>query len=186
MPRRQKKLPIYLVPEEAELLIQHATSSQTRLCKRIMWRCGLRVSEALHLRPADIHLRQQPRPMLTVRADSPGNKGRRERLVPIPPDLIALLQDRVADMRGRRYDRILTISPAAVRKSCREASLKSGVPMEKAHPHAFRHGYCRQAVFAGVPLNVLQQWVGHSSLTITEVYLTLAGDHSEWVDRLGG
>ena len=48
-------------------------------------------------------------------------------------------------------------------------------------PHAFRHTYGRNCVLRGVPIPVLQKWLGHSSLTDTQRYVELAGAHHEWV-----
>ena len=56
--------------------------------------------------------------------------------------------------------------------------------MARAHPHAFRHTYGRNCVLRGVPIPVLQKWLGHSSLTDTQRYVELAGAHHEWVSRL--
>ena len=89
MPRRSRKLPDYFTPEEAEALVAAAPSFPTRMAFRIMLRTGLRVSEALSLRRTDLRLNQDP-PVINVRPEAPGNKGRE---VPIPADLVESLAD---------------------------------------------------------------------------------------------
>ena len=51
-------------------------------------------------------------------------------------------------------------------------------------PHAFRHTYGRHCVLSGVPVNVLQEWLGHSKLSTTMVYVKLAGAHHSYVERI--
>ena len=84
MARRLRKLPDYFTEEEAVALVDAAPSYPTRMAFRIMLRTGLRVSEALALRRMDLRLDQDP-PIIVVRADSPGNKARKGREVPVRP-----------------------------------------------------------------------------------------------------
>ena len=75
--------------------------------------------------------------------------------------------------------------PAADRPGDEErGTSRSGIDPARAHPHAFRHTYGRNCVLRGVPIPVLQKWLGHSSLTDTQRYVELAGAHHEWVSRL--
>ena len=64
------------------------------------------------------------------------------------------------------------------------AAREVGIDPTRAHPHAFRHTYGRNCVLRGVPIPVLQKWLGHASLTDTQRYVELAGAHHEWVSRL--
>ena len=92
MARRLQQLPDYFTEEEAAALVDAAPSYPTRMAFRIMLRTGLRVSEALALRQVDLRLDQDP-PIIVVRADSPGNKARKGREVPVPADLLESLRD---------------------------------------------------------------------------------------------
>ena len=73
MPRQPKRLPDYFTQEEARALLWATDSANNRLVLRLMLRCGLRVSEALVLRPSDLRLDQDP-PVISLPADIPGNK----------------------------------------------------------------------------------------------------------------
>ena len=79
---------------------------------------------------------------------------------------------------------LFDISRQWVSKSMKEAATAAGLDPARAHPHALRHTYGRNAVLAGVPTPVLQSWLGHRSLAQTERYVTLAGGHHDWVKRL--
>ena len=62
--------------------------------------------------------------------------------------------------------------------------MEVGIDPKRAHPHSWRHTYGRNCVLRGIPLPVLQKWLGHQSLVDTQRYVELAGTHHEWVSRL--
>ena len=66
----------------------------------------------------------------------------------------------------------------------KNAAREVGIDPTRAHPHAFRHTYGRNCVLRGIPIPVLQKWLGHQSLKDTQGYVELAGAHHEWVSRL--
>ena len=92
MPRKVRQIPDCFTPEEAGALVDAAPTYPTRMAFRIMLKTGLRVSEALALRRVDLRLDQDP-PIISVQADSPGNKAKKGREVPVPADLLESLGD---------------------------------------------------------------------------------------------
>ena len=183
MARRLQRIPDYFTEEEAVALVDAAPSYLTRMAFRIMLRTGLRVSEALALRRVDLRFERDP-PIILVRADSPGNKARRGREVPVPADLLESLRD-LASFHSKDRDRpMLDITRQWVGESMKRAAVNVGMDPARAHPHAFRHTYGRNCVLRGVPIPVLQQWLGHQSLADTQRYVELAGAHHKWVSRL--
>ena len=68
MARRLQRIPDYFTEEEAVALVDAAPSHLTRVAFRIMFKTGLRVSEALALRHADLRLDQDP-PIIVVAVD---------------------------------------------------------------------------------------------------------------------
>ena len=60
MPRKPRKLPDYFTMEEAAKLVRATESGDTRLAMRLMLRCGLRVSEALQVRPSQLRFDPNP------------------------------------------------------------------------------------------------------------------------------
>ena len=79
---------------------------------------------------------------------------------------------------------MLDITRQWVGESMKRAAVNVGIDPARAHPHAFRHTYDRNCVLRGVPIPVLQQWLGHKSLADTQRYVELAGTHHEWVSQL--
>ena len=183
MPRSLKKIPDYFTEEEADALVDAAPSYPTRMAFWIMLRTGLRVSEALALRRVDLRLDQDP-PIIVIQADSPGNKARKGREVPVPADLVESLRDLASFHTKDRRQPMLSLSRQRVGQVMKEAAVQVGIDPVRAHPHAFRHTYGRNCVLRGVPIPVLQKWLGHASMVDTQRYVELAGAHHEWVNRL--
>ena len=133
MARKPQKLPDYFTPNEASALVAAATSYQVRMAMRIMLRTGLRVSECLSLRPADLRLNQDP-PILSLRPDVPGNKAKRGREVPVPADLVESLADLKSFHRRERNRPLFDISRQWASKSMKEAAVAAGLDSARAHP----------------------------------------------------
>ena len=139
----------------------------------VLWRAGLRISEALALAEADLDLR---RGAVLVRR---GKGGRRREVgmddwawEQLQPWLTTRLQLPVGALfcvingptRGRHW------SIAAARAQLRDTAAGAGVRRRFA-PHQLRHAHAVELAHEGVPLVVIQRQLGHSNLGITSVYL---------------
>jgi site-specific recombinase XerD len=139
----------------------------------ILWRAGLRISEALALAETDL---EPTRGSLVVRRGKGGK--RREvgmddwgwgqlagwlsfrRTLPVGPLLCAISQGSA----GRPW------ADSAARQSFRRIAERAGVRRRFA-PHQLRHAHAVEMAREGVPLNVIQRQLGHANLGITSVYL---------------
>jgi integrase/recombinase XerD len=155
---------------------------------RMLWCCGLRISEALHLRAGDVDLNAA---VITVRKA----KGGKTRLVPMSPSLAGHARHYAGQVglgaedpqaffypsaRGGHYQ------PAAVLRRVQSFMLQAGVTTDGARPprlHDIRHSYAVAALakmhasgmdaYASLPL--LATFLGHSTIGGTEYYLRLTG-----------
>jgi integrase len=67
------------------------------------------------------------------------------------------------------------------------APMGGSASVDGAWEYGLRHSFGSQAVTAGVPLNVVQQWMGHSTITMTMRYAHLAPDGgAKWIALLAG
>ena len=181
--RRPQELPDYFTAEEAEAPVAAAPGYPTPMAFRIMLRTGLRVSEALSLRRTNLRLNQDP-PVISVRPEAPGNKPRKGREAPIPADLLESLADLASFHSKERSRPMLDTCRQWVGEAMKRAAAGAGIDPARAHPHAFRHTHGRNCVLRGIPLPVLQQWLGHQSLADTQCYVDLVGAHHSWVAKL--
>lgn len=172
-----KRPPEVLTADEMRALIgacsnRAPTGIRNRALIVLMWRCGLRVGEALSLEPRDVDLEAG-----TVRVRH--GKGDRSRTVGIDPQAAAVV-GRWIDRRkalGHNGHRklICTLDGQPLRQDyvrhlLRRLATKAGIE-RRVHPHALRHTYAAELARERVPMNVLRDALGHSTLATTDRYL---------------
>jgi integrase/recombinase XerC len=177
-PRTKKTLPRPLsrtdalaAPEDiAELARTPFERARDRALFLLLYGCGLRISEALTLDVADT------RALAATGALRIHGKGGKERLVPVLPQVqqaleawLTLHPSPTADaplfvgVRGGR------LQPTIAQKAMRAWRILSGLP-EHATPHALRHSFATHLMEGGADLRVIQELLGHASLSTTQRY----------------
>jgi len=177
-PKRRKRLPVVLSPEEVQRLIGGAKNLYHRTLLLTLYGAGLRRSEVAHLKVRDIDSQR-----MLLRVDQ--GKGGRDREVPLSPTLLAALREYYRWMRpqtylfpgtqdGWRADRPITTKPIweAVRLAAQRAQIDKPVT-----PHTLRHSYATHLLEAGADLRTIQLLLGHADLSHTTVYLHLSRRH---------
>lgn len=148
------------------------TGIRNRALISVMYRAGLRVSEALALFPKDVDANAGT---LTVLH----GKGDKRRIVGLDPGAFAVLarwMDRRAalDLNGRHTVFCTlqgsSLKPAYVRALLPRLAAKAGIE-KRVHPHGLRHTHAAELAREGTPLNLVQAQLGHSSLATTDRYL---------------
>ncbi|GAB6075360.1 tyrosine-type recombinase/integrase [Desulfurobacterium crinifex] len=118
---------------------------------------GLRIQEALQLLPSDI-VKEGSKVKVIVRE----GKGRKDRIVPIAGEY--------GNWLWERKDRLfpLNLHENSIRKFLKNYGKKCGDP--DVYPHRLRHFFATQLTAKGVPVQVIQKLLGHSSPATTMVY----------------
>jgi integrase/recombinase XerD len=161
-----KILPKYLSKEVIEQVLDKANQDKSKHGRRnhlilmVLWQTGIRASELAHIRKNDI----QTETILIRRG-----KGGKDRIVPIKQELRNLLLVYSDQMKADQ--RLFDISPRQLGNIVK----KYRIDGYELHPHTFRHSYAVNCLKSGVNLRSLQEMLGHSSLGVTQVYLTLVG-----------
>ena len=172
----------HLSRDELDILIdapdpQTARGRRDRTLLRFLARTGARISEALGVNACDLQL-DHPRSQLLLRG-----KGRKQRIVPIPNDLVkalkALMRERglalddkrplFVGIHGNRLTRfgathIVRRAVAVATASMPELAYKS------ISPHVLRHSLAMTLLQSGVDLLTIQAWLGHSQVATTHRY----------------
>ena len=139
----------------------------------VLWRAGLRISEALALAETDL---ERSRGSLLVRHGK-GDKRREVGMDEWAWEQLRPWQSLRRDLpvgplfcviSGPTYGRHW--SPAAARYSLRAAAMRAGVRRRFA-PHQLRHAHAVELAREGVGLNVIRRQLGHANLGVTSVYL---------------
>lgn len=161
--------------EIAALLRQCSATAPTGVRNRalitVMYRTGLRISEALDLRPADVNPERG-----TIRVLH--GKGDAARTVGMDDGGMALVQrwmDRRAGLGHRHGPLFCTLqgtplSDSYVRTMLRRIGAKAGIE-KRVHPHGLRHSLAVDMANEGVAMHVIQQQLGHKRLSTTDIYL---------------
>lgn len=138
----------------------------------VMWRGGLRIAEALSLVAADVDLE---RGVLQVRH----GKGDRSRWVGLDDkacEVVARWIDRRASLGLNGGEPLFctlkggALDQAYVRKMIGRKAEAAGIE-RRMHPHGLRHAYAAGLARENVPINVIRDALGHSSLMVTDRYL---------------
>jgi integrase/recombinase XerC len=181
-PRLPHRLPRPLTPDSARAAVAVDTldDSDVWIAKRdraillLLYACGLRISEALGLTSDDL-LRN---PLVIT------GKGGKTRLVPVLPEARAAVADylQVCPFPLRPHDPVFRgqkggpLSPRIVQLHV--ARLRGALGLNaNATPHALRHSFASHMLSSGADLRVIQELLGHASLSTTQAYTEVNRAH---------
>lgn len=180
-PKLKRALPDVLSFEEIESIIAAIDLSKdeggrNKAILETMYSCGLRVSELVNLKISCLYL--------DVGFIKVTGKGDKERLVPIGTDAIKFIniyrnniRNHIAVKKGE--DDILFLNRRGSRLSrvmiflfLKALAKKAGIN-KNISPHTLRHSFATHLVEGGADLRAVQEMLGHSSITTTEIYTHL-------------
>jgi site-specific recombinase XerD len=170
---RGRKLPRFLTMEEVKHMIA-ASEMNRRDCMIIkcLFYLGLRNSELRGLQVDDIDFINR-----TVKIVQ--GKGNKDRFVPIPSRGFAA---ELRQLAGKRTSGLLIegrgigsmLSYRHIRRIVKKYAIEAGIRKpEEIHPHTLRHSYATHLQNQGLPLNAIQQILGHENIETTTIYLHL-------------
>ncbi len=186
LPRQMQRLPDTLDQAEVVRLLEAAGGDdllgrRDRALLELLYAAGLRISEALQLDRGDLAGRGFVRVI---------GKGDKERLVPVGDIAVAAVaaylaeRDRLShdvdetlrgreplflSIRGRRLERM------SAWRIMRAAALRAGLS-ERVTPHTLRHSFATHLLEGGADLRVVQELLGHASITTTQLYTHITGE----------
>lgn len=181
---RQKSLPDVLTTDEVRRLIDAVRTPHNRAYFWTVYSLGLRLQEGLNLQLGDI---DSQRMLVHVHR----GKGAKDRYIPLPPKTLAMLRDYWKTHRnphwlfpatGRNGQQGATATRPMAIGSVQGALRRVVVELKllkRVHMHTLRHSYATHLLEAGVNLRLIQQYLGHSSLQTTMVYLHLTSQGQE-------
>ena len=192
MPKLGVYLPTVLSVEEVEAIIDSVQREdwfglRDKAILEVLYGCGLRVSEAVELKISGVYLDEG-----FLRVIGKGNK---ERLVPLGEmagDALRNYLDSRPAPADAESDDVLFLNRFGKRFSrvsmfnlVKKQALAAGITKELS-PHTFRHSFATHLVENGADLRVVQEMLGHESITTTEVYTHIEAEtwQKDIADRL--
>ncbi len=177
-PKREKLLPNVLSKEEIKMILDAPTNSKHKTMLCLIYSCGLRRSELLHLKPTDI---DSKRNIVIIRQA----KGKKDRIAPLSPKILELLRIYFKEYRPTNFlfegqEKGVQYSERSLeevlKKSIRLANIKKPVTL-----HWLRHSYATHLLESGTDLRLIQELLGHKSSRTTEIYTHVSTKSSQQV-----
>lgn len=170
-PRRERKLPIILSPDEIRRFLDSIPNLKHRAALVTAYAAGLRVSEVARLKISDIDSKR-----MVLRVEQ--GKGRKDRYVMLSPRLLELLR---AYWREERPSGWLFpgakpgshLSVRSLQTVCQNARAESGLG-KRTTMHSLRHAFATHLLESGTDLRTIQLLLGHRSLATTARYMHVA------------
>jgi len=169
--RTPRKLPAILSADEVVRFLEAVPSLKTRTALTAAYGAGLRASEAVSLKVADI---DSERMLIQVRH----GKGARDRTVMLSPQLLTILHTywRLAGpgewlFPGRDETKPLDVQ--VLHAACRSATRAAGLS-KRVSVHTLRHSFATHLLESGVDIRIIQVLLGHKSLSTTARYTQVA------------
>ena len=170
-PKKPQKLPIVLSPEEVRHFLGCVASPKHRTILTICYAAGLRISEAVRLRPTEIDSQR-----MVIRVEQ--GKGQKDRYVMLSPKLLEILRSwwRLEKPKPWLFPGRIPgchITKDAVELACQQAHRLSQIA-KPITPHSMRHAFAVHLLEFGTDVRRIQLLLGHRSLATTARYLRIA------------
>ncbi len=193
-PKRPKSLPKFLTQQEIELILNNVkietpAGYRNRAILELLWATGMRVSELSNLNFGDLNLENNE-----IRVFG---KGAKERIILVSNRAKTYLERyinsaRVLIAKGYKLEDINENSPVfinntgyrlqtkTIRNVINEIVEKIELP-KKVTPHVFRHSFATHLIENGADLRVVQELLGHASISNTQIYTHISMQHMKEV-----
>ncbi|GIT93328.1 hypothetical protein JANAI61_37860 [Jannaschia sp. AI_61] len=180
---------LYLNAEERAAFLAVARKQPARdrtLCETLHF-TGCRPSELLEITPAKVDLSGGTITIrsLKKRKDASGGQKIVFRSVPVPPDYLDTLNTAHGVREAQRSRKaanapIWPLSRVRVWQIVKRIMIEAGIPdAPQRTPKGLRHGFGINATVNGIPLHMLQKWMGHAQLTTTAIYADAVGKEEQ-------
>ena len=178
-PKSASNLPEVLTPEDVEQLLNFKPSSLIEIrdlaIVEMMYSSGLRVSETVNINVSDF---EEGMSFLRVLG-----KGSKTRLVPIGRFAISAInnwlgeRDKIVSNTDALFlnSKGTRLTVRSVQLRLKKMALKQGLP--PIHPHMLRHSFATHMLESSGDLRTIQELLGHSSLSTTQIYTKLDYQH---------
>lgn len=163
---KNKSLPVYLTAREVRGLMDNVTNLKHKCVLQLLYGCGLRLNELLHLKLTDVDSKNK---IILIRKA----KGGKDRVVMLSPLLLESLRHYYKIYQPEEY--LIegqgggAYSEKSVQVIVKNAALKAGIT-KKVTPHTLRHSFATHLLENSTDIRYIQELLGHKSVNTTEIY----------------
>ena len=171
-PKIKKSTPVVLTKDEINRLFKVIKNKKHELILKLYYGSGLRLSEAIHLRKKDIDFAEN---VVWIR-DGKGGKDRMSIISePIKIQLLEFTQYLNKDdfiFTNKKGD---PMSDRSVQKIIEKAKVEANISKD-VHIHTLRHSFATHLLESGVDIRKIQELLGHSDLSTTQIYTKVSNE----------
>lgn len=185
LPKRRKTLPKVLsVAEISRLLNSERLSLQDKVIVELLYACGLRVSELTALPVKAIDMSGGYIRVL--------GKGGKERLIPLGDVSVTVVRKYLSETGLQGDDPLLVTfegkgslfkTPLNRREVWKRVRDMKEIIGREVSPHTFRHSFATHLLENGADLRVVQELLGHSDISTTQIYTQISKRHVKMAHR---
>jgi len=166
-PKREERIPSFLTKEEINKLIEAIPSKKSKLMISLIYACGFRVSELTNLKINGLNFDE----MIGYVRQA---KGKKDRAFNIPEHLSKPLKWQVKHQQENNQEYLFSgingkLSERNIQKIVKNAAKKASIDKD-VHPHTLRHSFATHLLENGTDIRVIQEVLGHSDLSTTQIY----------------
>jgi len=168
-PKKNTTLPEILTIDEVRRLIKNTFNLKHQLIIRMLYGCGLRVSEIVNLKKEDVNFKED---LIKIRLA----KGKKDRFVKIPESLYEDLRKYI----GIENSNILfpsnhggKLTKDTIQKIVQNSAKKARIK-KRVYPHLLRHSFATHLLEQGTDLRIIQKLLGHSDIKTTQIYTQIS------------
>ncbi len=168
-PKRNKKIPDILSIDEIKRMIDSTNNIKHRLIIKLLYGCGLRVSEIINLKKRDLNFEEN---LIKINLA----KGKKDRFVKIPFSIKEELKSYILLSLGdylfesiRNGKLTKKTIGKIVENSAKKAQIK-----KRVYPHLLRHSFATHLLEQGTDLRIIQKLLGHSDIKTTQIYTQIS------------
>jgi len=176
-PKIPQSLPKTISIKEALKLLEAPKTSRDKTILYLLYGTGMRVSELVNLNKN--HLDLSNRLIKIVRG-----KGNKDRLIPLPDQIIPVINEYLVSRNGTEEETALITNRSGKRMTTRSVQrivkkykALAEINDKKLTPHVLRHAFATHLLSNAVDIRVIQELLGHSSLSTTQLYTHVTLDH---------
>lgn len=163
----------YLKQDELKALLEAPRRMRDRLIIKLLYETGMRVGELTSLTICDVDLESGE---ITIQQAKRHAEGRKVPLVNSWTK--SMLRDYIGTRKVKKDPLFVSnkrgpLSRRQVERMISKYGEIVGLDRDKRHPHVLRHTHAVHALKSGIDLRTLQQNLGHSSIEVTAIYLTM-------------
>ncbi len=168
-PKKTQTLPEILTIEEIRKMIESTSNIKHKLIIKLLYGCGLRVSEIVNLKKHDLNFEEG---LIHLNLA----KGRKDRFVKIPESL----KKELRNYSALNISEILFLSSRGgkltentIQKIVQNSAKKAGIK-KRVYPHLLRHSFATHLLESGIDLRIIQKLLGHSDIKTTQIYTQIS------------